>query len=223
MDSFPLPFPLAYLHCHQSLLPLPLLPTPGHYRNMSLAWTERHLYGGAITCEIPSDWRDVSDIRQVPDHQECWQEADGAVLVVEILERRQNVSDADGAAFFFNDLAQANGASTPQDARFQPATLTLPNLPENSTLCSGIGYQRVALGREVDIAGNRRAQEVRWIKVDLAAFRLQRFNTELLVTMSIPISDPNGPPAPGNNSSFDEQFQHIMSTLTVRDWELFVG
>jgi hypothetical protein len=188
---------------------------------MNITWTERPLYGGAITCEIPSDWRDVSDIRQVPDHQECWQEADGAVLVVEILER-QEVSDVDGAAFFFNDLAQANGASTPQDARFQPATLTLPNLPENSTLCSGIGFQKVAKGRELDIAGNPRTQEVRWIKVDLAAFRLQRFKTELLVTMTIPISDPNGTPAPGNNSSFDQRFQHIMSTLKVRDWKLFV-
>jgi hypothetical protein len=187
---------------------------------MSITWTERPLYGGAITCEIPSDWRDVSDIRQVPDHQECWQEADGAVLVVEILER-QEVSDADGAASFFKDLAQANGASTPQDARFQPTTLTLPNLPENSTLCSGIGFQKVGMGREVDIAGNRRTEEMRWIQVDLAAYRLQGFNTELLVTMSVPISDPNGTPALGNISSFDERFLYIMSTLKIRGWELF--
>jgi hypothetical protein len=58
---------------------------------------------------------------------------------------RQEVSDADGAAFF-NDLAQANGASTHRDTRFQSATLTLPNLPENSTLCSGFGFQNVAMG-----------------------------------------------------------------------------
>merc|ERR1712170_184349 len=69
-------------------------------------YSERPLFGGAISCDIPSAWRDVSDVRQVPDHQECWQEIDGAVLVVEILDR-QEVGDHSAASFFFADLARA--------------------------------------------------------------------------------------------------------------------
>ena len=54
------------------------------------------LFGGAMTCEIPSEdgWRDVSDVRQIPSHQECWQQIQqenddvggGRVLVIEILQ-----------------------------------------------------------------------------------------------------------------------------------------
>ena len=32
------------------------------------------LYGGAITAMLPACWRDVSEVRQVPDHQEVWQD-----------------------------------------------------------------------------------------------------------------------------------------------------
>ena len=32
------------------------------------------MYGGAITAILPACWRDVSEVRQVPDHQEVWQD-----------------------------------------------------------------------------------------------------------------------------------------------------
>jgi hypothetical protein len=89
-------------------------------------FTERPLFGGAISCEMPTPWRDVSDVRQVPDHQECWQELDGAVLVVEILQR-QEVDDVNAASFFFNDLAESNGIASTADSntvRFQTATIS---------------------------------------------------------------------------------------------------
>ena len=53
---------------------------------------QRPLFGGAITVIIPQGWKDVSEIRQVPDHQECWQFED-RLLVVEILERMGGVEE----------------------------------------------------------------------------------------------------------------------------------
>ena len=41
----------------------------------------------------------------VPDHQECWQDTEGRLLVVEILERQQQVEDHNAAQYFFDDLA----------------------------------------------------------------------------------------------------------------------
>ena len=35
---------------------------------------KRDLYGGVMTISIPAEWRDVSDVRQVPDHQEVYQD-----------------------------------------------------------------------------------------------------------------------------------------------------
>ena len=70
------------------------------------------LFGGAIVITIPSQWRDVSQVRQVPDNQEVYQdctEESGGVIVVEILQYQD---DAHDGTFFFNDLGEANGIIT---------------------------------------------------------------------------------------------------------------
>jgi len=65
---------------------------------------------------MPPVWRDVSQVRQVPDHQEVWQGekveggVGGSCLVVEMLALEDDVPDADASGYFFNDLADANGA-----------------------------------------------------------------------------------------------------------------
>ena len=179
-------------------------------------YNNRPLYGGAITCDIKSDWRDVSDIRQVPDHQECYQELEGAVLVVEILERQQ-ISDADAAAYFFNDLAESNGSTENQ---FTPKSIppgTNPvNINNGVVLCGGIGVQTVAMGRDHDIAGNPRQQEVRLVQVELCVFRLANVGTDLLVTISKPINN-----ASEMDSNGSEPFQKAISSLQIKDWGLF--
>ncbi len=91
---------------------------------------KRDLFGGAIKLSIPPKWRDVSQVRQIPDHQEVYQdctitssnsnnsdydsllEGTGGCVIVEILERQNNISDVDAVSFFFNDLADANKGET---------------------------------------------------------------------------------------------------------------
>jgi hypothetical protein len=185
--------------------------------------TARPLYGGAITCQIPDDWRDVSDVRQVPDHQECWQDTEGRLLVVEILARESEVIDEQAAAFFFHDLADYNGMKAP-DVKFTPQpelsnkiNLAGAGLPDSAKLCFGTGYQTVALGREHDVDGNPRTQQEGSIRVELCAIRLPSVGSELLVTLSSPsdsypqeiISQPT------------EAFERILGSLQIQDWTLF--
>ena len=195
--------------------------------------TLRPLFGGALVCQIPDDWRDVSDVRQVPDHQECWQDGEGRVWVVEILDRHAAVADAGAAAFFFHDLAQANGATDPADRLFTPAAqpelatrimgvvVPIAALSDNSSasLCFGTGHQRVALGRDTDLAGNPRAQEDRWIRVELCVIRLASKDTDLLVTLSSP-SAPN-PQETTNSTPSTGLFVQMLGSLQIRDWSLF--
>jgi Ran-interacting Mog1 protein len=113
------------------------------------------LFGGALTCELPtiespafvanllpgsSCWIDLSRIRQVSDHQECFMELNageesksndpgdadnsavvrnGRVLVIEImdpptLDDGSKVSDDNIVSFYFHDLAAANAPSSRQ-------------------------------------------------------------------------------------------------------------
>ena len=79
------------------------------------------LHGGAITSDIPSDWINVSELRQVPDHQEVFvdnthdDDDDGdqerPCLVVEILEYQTDQADNQVSQYLFEDLADANGAT----------------------------------------------------------------------------------------------------------------
>lgn len=64
----------------------------------------------------PSNWRDVSLVRQVPDFQEVFQcidsiDADNvysdAVLVIEILERQDHIINQDAAPYFLHDLIES--------------------------------------------------------------------------------------------------------------------
>lgn len=203
-------------------------------------WSERPLFGGAITCDIPTVWRDVSDIRQVPDHQECWLDIgdDGAFLVVEVMDRQSSVADADAASFFFRDLAEANGIINPVtnqiECIFQTIQLAPPLGEEgglistNVTACSGIGVQKVALGRDVDMDGNPRVQEIRWVTLELCVFRLEQVETDLLVTITKPIltSNPNEPleeACARIGNTFSREFSRVVWSLNVRDWSLFGG
>ncbi len=89
-----------------------------------------------MVISIPSKWRDVSDVRQVPDHQEVYQdctfastrgqeqeqeqkqeqkqeqeeevEGTGGCLIIEILERQDDITDEEAPSFFFHDMADAN-------------------------------------------------------------------------------------------------------------------
>jgi hypothetical protein len=103
-------------------------------------WLERSLYGGAITCQLPTQLRDISNVRQVPDHQECYQgiiitnthnnsnsseEVRESLFVMEILEQQVDVDHENIVEYLFNDLAESNGC-TGSDV-VQTTTTTVPS------------------------------------------------------------------------------------------------
>jgi len=183
-------------------------------------FTERQLFGGAITCDIPTAWRDVSDVRQVPDHQEVWQEMGGAVLVVEILQR-QEVDDAQAAQFFFSDLAESNGITSSSDSQFRPAPSAIAATIEGAVPCAGLGFQKIKLGRDHDISGRpRENQPIEWTSIELCALRLPRVDTDLLVTITKAMPNPNEPP-PSSTVAWSPTFQRVLESLKIQDWSLF--
>lgn len=175
-----------------------------------------------MVCEIPRDWRDVSDIRQVPDHQEVWQSMNGEVLVIEILER-QEVGNKEAARFFFSDLAESNGATQVGTSLFQSSTTPPTTAVEGAIACAGVGFQKIAIGKNEDIAGRpRKDQEVQWTSVELLVLRLPRVETDLLVTLTKPAPNPSEPPVNAPvTPEWSSNFQKVLSTLKVRDWGLF--
>ncbi|XP_022726888.1 probable ran guanine nucleotide release factor isoform X2 [Durio zibethinus] len=68
--------------------------------------SERPLFGGAISTAFPIRFQDVSNIRQVPDHQEVFVDpARDESLIFELLDYKHEVGDDGSAIWFLRDLA----------------------------------------------------------------------------------------------------------------------
>jgi len=180
----------------------------------SSPFTQRQFFGGAIVCDVPTAWKDISDLRQVPDHQEVYLGADmpnEPNLVVEILEHQSTVSDREAPQYLFQDLAEANES---QETSFK---LRHPS-PSSSeyVFFTGKGQQVIAMGRSHDIHGNALQQEIRYSQIELGVLRLPQVGTDLLVTISqkkVASTD--------NSEPFSADFQRILSSFKIRDWNLF--
>jgi hypothetical protein len=185
---------------------------------MTSAFTTIHLYGGAIVCDIPSSWKDVSDMRQVPDHQEVFLGPAPVEpsLVIESLDHQASVSNDAAAKYFFDDLSEANGCSLSDGSVTSFATTTASTAATSPPLAmfTGIGMQRIAKGLDKDMAGNPRVNPIIDVEVELCVIRLPQVTTDLLVTLSRTKSAPA-------RTELSEEFKRILSTLQIRDWDLF--
>ncbi|KAI9377134.1 hypothetical protein POPTR_019G023800v4 [Populus trichocarpa] len=73
--------------------------------------TDRPLFGGAISSTFPVRFQDVSNIRQVPDHQEVFADPSrDESLVFELLDLKPDINDNGSAVWFLQDLANEQDA-----------------------------------------------------------------------------------------------------------------
>lgn len=57
---------------------------------------DRELFGGALGIKVPKDFKDVSEFRQVPDHQEVYVSNDSDdSLIIELLEIPSETAEAE--------------------------------------------------------------------------------------------------------------------------------
>ncbi|KAK8970990.1 hypothetical protein KSP40_PGU018999 [Platanthera guangdongensis] len=67
---------------------------------------ERPWFGGAISSVFPLRFQDVSEVREVPDHQEAFADSRrDESLIFELLEFKQEVEDNVSAVWFLSDIA----------------------------------------------------------------------------------------------------------------------
>ncbi|XP_075518318.1 uncharacterized protein LOC142552511 [Primulina tabacum] len=193
-------------------------------------YTQRPLFGGAITTSFPVRFQDVSDIRQVPDHQEVFVDPTrDESLVFELLELKANVADQGSATWFLRDLASEQDAEgtvvLEQSGIFEACQLRFRDTP--ATITTVVGQMAVSKGRQ-----GREAQNV--VKVYLANLRLKEVVTDVLITayeptLINPLSESAaavgaGLAVPAIESGFTpmaEIFKVAVSNFKVNDWSLF--
>ncbi|KAF3617558.1 hypothetical protein CQW23_05636 [Capsicum baccatum] len=192
----------------------------------------RPLFGGAISTIFPIRFQDVSNVRQVPDHQEVFVDpARDESLIIELLDLKMDVADSGSATWFLQDLAneqEAEGTTiTEQSAVFEVPGLCYRNMP--AVITTAVGQMAVSKGRQ-----GREAQNL--VKVYLANIRLKGVGTDVLITAYEPlVINPRSesatavgagmavPAAQSGVMPMAEVFKHAVSSFKVHDWNLFVS
>ncbi|XP_057448259.1 uncharacterized protein LOC130739843 [Lotus japonicus] len=190
----------------------------------------RPLFGGEISSTFPNRFQDVSNIRDVPDHQEVFVDPSrDESLIFELLDFKHDVADNGSAAWFFQDLAREQDAEgtvvIEQSGVLEAPGLTHNNIP--TVVTTAVGQMAISKGRQ-----GREAQNI--VKVYLANLRLKGVDTDVLITAYEPIvinplsesADTVGaglavPAAQAGCMSMDEVIKLAVTNFKVYDWGLF--
>ncbi|CEG46313.1 RAN guanine nucleotide release factor [Plasmopara halstedii] len=183
----------------------------------------RLLFGGALSCEIPEDFVDVSSFRQVPDNQEVFANATtDQCVIVELLQFEESVDDNQSARYFFNEIAQSNGCGPDEVAVLleekTDTKLTGVDVPHIMRII--VGDQCVAKFKEGDHAKNV-------VRVYLGNIRLPSVTTDVVLSVSAPMRI-NPASSSRNAFQFEDNsevsvaiFKQALHSFAVKDWSLF--
>ncbi|KAJ2896720.1 hypothetical protein GGI21_005015, partial [Coemansia aciculifera] len=76
----------------------------------------RSLFGGAMSIDIPERLTDVSNLRQVPDHQEVFADAKtDESVIIEILEAVDKTDGIDAIQYHYKHVCELNNAPPKND------------------------------------------------------------------------------------------------------------
>eukprot|EP01102_Stenamoeba_stenopodia_P014985 TRINITY_DN505_c0_g1_i2.p1 TRINITY_DN505_c0_g1~~TRINITY_DN505_c0_g1_i2.p1 ORF type:complete len:208 (+),score=35.49 TRINITY_DN505_c0_g1_i2:117-740(+) len=192
------------------------------------ATVSQPLFGGAMSVVIPSRFKDVSQLREIPDNQEvlCDPSTDQS-LIIELLAYDVSVRDDTAIQYHFAEVANANDAPLGVHSTIlssQPLTLQeAPNFPSTAFRAALVGQQLVSKFNEA--ARNM-------VTIYMSLIRLPDHETDILITLNEPVAISAESssaraviPTVGTQSSITSSAAEVMRlallTLKVNDWSLF--
>ncbi|KAI3947446.1 hypothetical protein MKW92_035077 [Papaver armeniacum] len=190
---------------------------------------ERQLFGGAISTCFPLRFQDVSDVRQVPDHQEAYVDpARDESIVIELLDLKHDVRGNGGAVWFLQDLASEQNAEATTVIE-QSGVFTADGIRYRNTaavMTTAIGEMKISKGRQGPEAHNHLILGTNnHVKVYVANLRLKEVGTDVLITAYEPFVI--NPLSESANSSgctpMSEVFRLVVANFKVHDWNLFAA
>jgi len=178
------------------------------------------LFGGALECALPARFGDISNVREVPDHQEVFADVDTDQSIIFELLGLEDVEDSQAAAHFFKDLAAANDAENAcQILHVEPlGKAEIPNFDDKVSKSVLVGQQQIA-------KFNEHAKNL--VTVYLGNIRLRDVRTDVLVTFNDPImispasSSMQSVVSTDQSTSTPTIFKAILQSLVVKDWTVF--
>ncbi|KAF2100050.1 Mog1p/PsbP-like protein [Rhizodiscina lignyota] len=190
------------------------------------SFVSTELFGGAIVVDLPAGFGDASSIRQVPDNQEVYLDANGLTSIIfDILERVDEstaATDQDALKYHFHDIASGTNDTT-RFWHFGSATLTkLPNTP---------AYVLFAT-QEPSRDAPQRGPQPDFTGILLTLVRLAKEKTDIVIAVNVPhvpgeyrpedVDLPAQKLSPHLEAATAAR-QKILETFEIKDWSLFVN
>ncbi|CAF1215886.1 unnamed protein product [Rotaria sordida] len=171
---------------------------------------KRPLFGGAIQAFLPEGAIDASSIRIVPNNQEVFMHVQSdQSIIIEILERVDEVSDENAIKYHFDALAEANDANNIQDHiinRIEP-------IPINSLIVQRLTSAWYLFGQQQISKYHEQAKNL--VHIHVCLLRLGGdLATDILISFNDPVFISE------QSSSNDQQNQNA-SRWTLHDFEQF--
>ncbi|KAF4453734.1 hypothetical protein F53441_3627 [Fusarium austroafricanum] len=185
------------------------------------------LFGGAITCDLPTKFADVSKLRQVPDNQEVWIDQDGFTSIIFDITERVGGSgsgpEVDGRAMTTH-LEDMVGSDINTVKIWNTAETEFSNLEPGTPAYTLISTQTPHnQSRDSTSAPDFTA-------IILTLLRLEKAKTDILITINVPHIK-----GEYDESEVDlelgrqgkligdavEYSASIWSTFKIKDWGLF--
>ncbi|KAM8974705.1 ran guanine nucleotide release factor [Pelodytes ibericus] len=187
---------------------------------MEASAAKHALFGGAFSGVLPPLFRDVSDLREIPDNQEVFvHTCTDQSIIIELLEYQEGMSDPDAARYHFEDVASSNGAQGRSEMlNVEPLPLAQLSLTSCASAWLLTGLQQVAKFNE---------QALNTVSVHLALLRLPQHSTDLLVTFNDPVAiDPSSSSAVGGATESSppwtsEDLHRLLCSLQLHDPGVF--
>ena len=201
------------------------------------ATTAASCFGGAITMQLPAGYRDLSELRPVPDNQEVYVGVDpsgratGSVVIIEIVESPA-VPNEEVARYLWEDLADASDT-------FGWHRLPLPPRAA-AALCGGGGGGgggAMALAASAPLLDSPRVSYAdlgagfhedrdsppNLHVMALAVVRLPFVESDVVVYATLPSPGGRAAAVPGSaaETRAAEIARGMLASLCVHDWALF--
>ncbi|KAH7245852.1 hypothetical protein BKA59DRAFT_454911 [Fusarium tricinctum] len=190
------------------------------------------LFGGAIVCDLPAKFADVSKLRQVPDNQEVWIDQDGFTSIIFDITERVGGSgsgpEVDGRAMTTHledmvgsDIDTVKIWNTAETEFSNLECVILPGMPAYTLISTQTPH--VSKSRDSTSAPDFTA-------IILTLLRLEKAKTDILITINVPHIKGEYDEAEvdlelGRQGKLIgdavEYSASIWSTFKIKDWGLF--
>lgn len=177
------------------------------------------LFGGAMSALFPPQAQDMSNFREIPDHQEVFTHSStDQSIIVEILEYVQEADDV-ALKTHYEDLVRDNDVNEGDHMILEAA-----EMPTHKLAMSQCKSARYVLGQHK--VSKFKEDSKNTVNIHMGLFRIPDFTTDILVTFNDPVmissQSNSNQSVPTNADRWTvTDFQQLLTSLTINDTGLF--